>query len=438
MTRFKWAEAGRDLGASLDHVHAIVVLGADPDATTEVALGIGRAQAARRRVAVGDLFGDAPPIERLLTGDDPHGLVDSFVYGVSLNRIARPVLGEENLFVMPGGSEPPEYEEMLPNPRWGRLASGFREVGALLILAAPAHAPSVHALVKQTDGAVVVGEMVPPQLPVAQVLATVRTPRQAGDTPPAAAAPLPDRRDRRRRLGRTLAGVGLASALAASGIWFAMGPMSRSGQRPVQIPRDSSVARAAQILPIADSTPPDSVMLDTTGTPVAARPEAVNPADSARAAAFAIELVALNTAAGAILKLQEQGGAVPAATMAPVLVDGGRWYRVVGGAFADRRGADSLLAALRSGRRVEDRTGQVVRLPLAFLLRGGAPADSVRPLVAEYARRGLPAYALRQPDGRINLYAGAFASPDEALLLTDLLTASGLTPTLAYRTGRSF
>ncbi|MHB0949025.1 MAG: hypothetical protein ACYC4J_08195 [Gemmatimonadaceae bacterium] len=124
--------------------------------------------------------------------------------------------------------------------------------------------------------------------------------------------------------------------------------------------------------------------------------------------------------------------------MAPILVDGGRWYGVVGGAFADRRGADSLLASMRTEGRIDERTGQVVRLPLAFLLQSGLAADSARSLVTGFAARGIPAYALRQPDGRVNVYAGAFATADEAVLLADLMAAAGLVPTLAYRIGRSF
>ena len=86
---FDWEDAGARLGSELDHHHAIVVLGDDVVATAEVALGIGRAQSTRRRVAVCDLLGEAPPIQALVESDDLHGIVDSFTYGVSLNRIAR-------------------------------------------------------------------------------------------------------------------------------------------------------------------------------------------------------------------------------------------------------------------------------------------------------------------------------------------------------------
>ena len=80
-----WTEEGRRIGVTLDAFHAVIVVGIDPVATAETALGIARVQAVHRRVAVGDLLGEAPPLQALVSGDDPHGLVDSFLFGVSLS-----------------------------------------------------------------------------------------------------------------------------------------------------------------------------------------------------------------------------------------------------------------------------------------------------------------------------------------------------------------
>ncbi|HVX40589.1 MAG TPA: hypothetical protein VHB25_13545, partial [Gemmatimonadaceae bacterium] len=186
---FDWEAAGRELGATLDAVNALVVIGIDPVATGRVAIGIGRAQAPTRRVAVGDLFAESPPIQELVTSDDPHGLVDSFLYGVSLSRIAYEVPDAGQLYVMPSGTEPPSYDEILPNPRWHRLAAGFREVGALLVLATPANAERIEQLVEATDGAILVGEAGPRKLPVARVIGTVREPRPEAEPTEATAGP---------------------------------------------------------------------------------------------------------------------------------------------------------------------------------------------------------------------------------------------------------
>ena len=123
-----------------------------------VALGIGEAQAANRRVVVADLVGDITALTRLVSSEDPHGLSDSFLYGVSLNRVAHPVSGVDNLFVLPSGTEPIVTEEIFRSDRWRRLASGFREVGALLLLVAPLDAPGLETLASMMDGVVRVGD----------------------------------------------------------------------------------------------------------------------------------------------------------------------------------------------------------------------------------------------------------------------------------------
>src|SRR3954465_4021683 len=150
---FDWEAAGEELGDTLSSYHMVVVAGLDSVTTGQVAVGIARAQSLVRCVAVGDLFGESPPIRELIQTDDPHGIVDSFLYGVSLSRIAYPVAGAGQLFAMQSGTEPPVYEEILANPRWNRLCGGFREADALLVLAVPANAPRLEDLVAASDGA---------------------------------------------------------------------------------------------------------------------------------------------------------------------------------------------------------------------------------------------------------------------------------------------
>lgn len=55
---------------------------------------------------------------------------------MSLNKIARPMRDAENVFVMPSGTEPVDHESVYANDRWRRLAAGFHQVGALLIVVA--------------------------------------------------------------------------------------------------------------------------------------------------------------------------------------------------------------------------------------------------------------------------------------------------------------
>lgn len=439
---FDWKAAGARLGSELDQHHAIVVLGDDPVATADAALGIGRAQASRRRVAVCDLLGEAPPIQSLVTGDDLHGIVDSFTYGVSLNRIAREAPGTPGMFIMPTGTEPVDAEEIFPNPRWRRLASGFREMGALLVLAARADAPAVEQLVAQLDGAVLVGETVPKRLPVAAVISSIRepvdaAPAQSGlvDVPVDFTAVDPES-GRTSRLAQVLKGTAAVLAISALGVWFAMRPFDSSSQRPTRPPQEPQPVDS--VLAAANRGSPAGGAGVTAGDSTLEVPVVANPADSARATAWAVELLATNTAAGAAARVREEGDDLPAGTFAAALVDGAEWYKVMAGAYPTSALADSLLQLLRREGELDERSGSVVRLPYAFLVHSEVQDSSVQGLLNAYRDLGQPVYALRQDDGTMKVYAGAFESPEQAALLVGSLRAAGITPTLVYRTGRIF
>ena len=58
--------------------------------------------------------------------------------------------------------------------------------------------------------------------------------------------------------------------------------------------------------------------------------------------------------------------------------------------------------------------------------------------LAALSTRGIMAYALRQTDGSVSVYTGAFESPTQASALRIPLRAVGVAPVLAYRTGRGF
>jgi hypothetical protein len=439
---FDWEGAGQRLGESFDGYHAVVVAGNDPIITGRVAIGIGRAQAKHRRAAVGDLFAESQPIQDLVRSDDPHGLVDSFLYGVSLNRIAHAVPGAGELFVMPSGTEPPNYEEMLAHPRWLRVAVGFEEVGALLVLAVPASAPSLAELIDSTDGVVFVGPATVADVPATSVLGTIEAPRTraevaAADGPiprPAVPARVAARQPRWR--AASFAGLGISVTIAAIAAWLAYRPLAGGPQRLGPKPGSTKAAKQPTV-----AMTPESMARDTaidTGSLQVETPEVGNPEDSAQAAAFGVELLAANTQAGAILKLQKDGKTLPAATFAPALIQGAQWYKVIAGAFKDRVGADSLLEALRRRKVLDSGNGAVVNLPLAFLIDSGVPASAVPGMVSMYADRGQPVYALRQANGSAWLLIGAFQSPQQSLLYASSLRASGITPVLVYRKGRSF
>jgi hypothetical protein len=117
---------------------------------------------------------------------------------------------------------------------------------------------------------------------------------------------------------------------------------------------------------------------------------------------------------------------------------GARWFLVVGGAYATRREAEAMLATLRTTRDPDADPVSVVAVPYAFLVHERVAARDAARLVGQLVERGHPAYALRQANGTVNVYVGAFESPTQAALVAGSLESSGLTPTLAFRLGRVF
>ena len=72
-----------------------------------------------------------------------------------------------------------------------------------------------------------------------------------------------------------------------------------------------------------------------------------------------------------------------------------------------------------------------------MLLEDRVPRARAASRVAAFVSRGLPAYALLQPDGTARVYAGAFETPAQASLMASALTVADITPVVVFRTGRA-
>ena len=410
-----------------------MVVGADSGAAALVAVGLARAQAERRRVVIGDLVGDLEALESMIPRHDHHGLSDSFNYGISLNRIGYPVEAGGNLFIMPSGSEPVATEQIIGNPRWQRLVAGFREVGALLILIAEPSAPALERLIPVTDGAFLVGDTRlespshviararprgPRRLPPAEAERPVLSPVTRSESP---AGPSPDREGPSApRIGLFIgAALGLVALLLAALLFARFADVGTPTDSPPIVSEPVAPARAV-VGPAADPPPPVE-----------------NPQDSARAAAYAIIIVAANTAAGAEANL-ERVMDLPAATAAPSIDGGALWYKVFVGAFSNRADAEAFRYSLRVAGRADESVERIAALPFAFLVAESVAPDSIVSRRTAYLGQGVPTYALVQPDGAARLFAGAFATPEQAMHLAPVLRAAGIQPRIVYRTGRSF
>jgi hypothetical protein len=143
-----------------------------------------------------------------------------------------------------------------------------------------------------------------------------------------------------------------------------------------------------------------------------------------------------NTKSGAILDLFGRFSRLPVATYG--MESPSRFYLLLVGAFPTRAAADSMLARMRGGGTIGMGFGSVDHSPLAFLVDSALPPRAVPPRLTRYAARGLPIYALRQQNGTVTLYFGAYANAEQASLAVPQLRAAGIRPLLVYRTGRVF
>ena len=469
-----WEALGAEASAAVEGAHAILVTGSDPIATARAAIGIGQVQSRSRRVAIGDLIGDVEPLLRLVTGDDPHGIVDSFLYGVSLNKIARQVDADGMLFVMPSGTEPNVTPDIMRNERWSRLAAGFREVGALLVLVAASEADGVRELAAMLDGVVIVGDAPSmSSLPSHALLGRIESPvaapdvREVADEEPVVAVddaepttpaevpvipqpqspvlvPWHDAPGKRLVASQEGRSVPVPALIAAAlvlllGLWFMLG---RPGL-PKATPAASTVSDTIGIaddVRAADDTVVDAGSEDTLGTIALSAVRIANPQDSARAVPYGVVLVATNDEAQALARWADLGLRLPAGTVTMVNNRGeqGRLFQVQAGAFTTAQQADSLLAALRSDRRLGATAGSVSATPYAIVLEPSVSQSAARAIANAYGQRQIAAYPLLQPDNSAVIYVGAFETPDQAAPLLNVLSRKGVRVALHYRTGRGF
>ena len=408
------------MAGALQDVAAAIITGPDPEAAAEVAMAIAAVHAGERRVAIADLVGG---IERLSPISDAMGLLECLRDGEPISDIARPLTADGAIFALPSGRGPIAERWVYESARWIRLVGGFREADALLLLITPPHAPGLETLIARVDGVVAV-DLPPTQVREWPLIATVDRPEL--ELPPIPVTPRDAARVRPPRARRRVLWAALPLVILAAGTWFWY---RDTGARAVERRAQSARADAARA-PLAP--PPEELRIDL--GPI------VNPADSAIAARFAVELVAANTLTSANSRLAALEGETPASTVAPVLLGGGgrTWYRAIVGAWQTRERAASWLSDARARGALGDEAGRVVEVPLALQLGAVTNVPAAREMIAAWEARGISAYALTQEQGRIRVYAGAFESPAQAVVLVMMLRELGAEPQLAYRIGRSF
>ena len=421
-----WADEGTRVASALNEVAAAIVTGRDPAAAAAVALGIARAHAPERRVAVADLVGGLAPLTPL---DEQPGLLECLRDGEPISGIGQPLPGSPEVYVLPSGRGPIAERWVFESARWERLVAGFREVDALLLLVAPAGAPGLSALIERVDGVVAV-DLPPTEVRAWPLLATVDHPEPElppipvrRPPPESALAAAPARKGGRGRY--ILAALAMIAVSVAGGAWWLR-------NRPQPAPVEVAVVDS---IPVDTSPlPAEAPIVEVTLGPL------VNPADSAIAAGFAVELVAANTLPSANSRLTSLTDPAPAMTIAPVVIGTASrpWFRALVGAWTQRREAEAWLASQRATGVMGATAGRVVTVPYALLLEDSLAVRETAAAVSRWESAGIRAYGLLQDDGRVRVFAGAFESASQAGWLASMLRDTGATPLLAYRTGRAF
>jgi len=489
-----WEAEGHRHAAELDGCAGAVIIGERPTTAAEVALGIARVQARRRRVAVADTVGELGPLEDLVPMDAPYGLVDSFFYGVSLQKIAYTVDPAKNLMIFPSGAAPIDHEALLGSDRWLKLLEGFRAAEGLLLVVAPAESSALSSIIEVMDGVVLVGNVA--AAPGTRVLAHARLPVIPARPTPVTSTPIsvaqvarepflppapppPPAQPPHSYSPDTPSPEPDAFAEAADAA-AADGPhVEREGETALVPPWAREDAFNAPAAPPpgtaktfsfwatiivgaivgaalitwattamlsrgnADSFSTDSARAVAHGAgAVLAKSggDSVPSAFAADSAPYSVVVADVSSATGANSELDlESSRGFPAVTYAPYArKDGGLSYTILTGALRDSATADSLLRAVRAKGYKNASAAHIVRLPYAVQIQTGVSPDQASMFVHAYVNKGLPLYPLVQSDGSATLYAGAFRTAEQALPLVTRFLANGDKPTVTLRTGRAF
>lgn len=448
-----WADEGRRSAPQLSDVAAAVVIGRDAEAAAAVALGLAKACAGERRVAVADLIGGVALLTPL---DDQPGLLECLRDGTPVSEIGQSLADTPDVYLLPAGRGPIAERWVFESARWERLVGGFREVDALLLLVAQAGAPGLERLIERVDGVVAV-DLPPAVLRTLPLIATIDHPEP--ELPPLPGTPAPGSlpavpaAPRRRLRGRYV--IGAALLLLAAGIGLrgpitgvatqvvrALGGTASTADTLAALSGDTVGGALGGAAAAGAAGPADSLAATVGMAPDAldfALGPIVNPDDSAAALRFSVELVAANSLSGANSGLTSRGDPYPIPTVAPVLLGSAPtvWYRAMVGAWATKAEAEAWLERERALGLVRSNVGRVVETPWALQLFEG-PREEALVQTAQLDREDVRVYVLETTDGRVRLMAGAFESASQALWFAAQLHGRGLTPQLAYRTGRTF
>jgi uncharacterized MAPEG superfamily protein len=108
-----------------------------------------------RRTYLCDLALESPELHEALDVTNQEGVSDVLLYGASPRHVARRI--DENLYLASAGTVTAAPDAVRSSPRWDALVDAFQEAGALLLLYVPAGVPGVEAVLARADAVVALG-----------------------------------------------------------------------------------------------------------------------------------------------------------------------------------------------------------------------------------------------------------------------------------------
>lgn len=387
---------------------------------------IARSAAGARRVAFVDLCTQAPR----LGPPGPAGITDAFLLGSSLSDVVREV--SPNLYLIGSGTPPDTPRALWGHARWARLARGFREEGALLLLLVPGEAlavlpvkPDVVLALAAED----VATAVDAGIEIDRVVVLQQEPSRRPSTPrgpPPAPAPRRVRpsflvrlsrpalqlgrvmRERERRgTGVAIAAVvtaALGLAVAAAFFW------PHGAATPARAPGSPASSPATPTTNDVHTDPGDSLF-------------------------YSVQVAAFQSAVQALEAARDYASTGLTPIVAPVrLGRQGVWHRLLVGTLADPTAAQRQLAAIWRAGLLERPNGSILRTPYALRVGLYADAAAAAADAAALRERGIGGYIVETSRGA-ELLVGAFESPEQADLTDSMLTAGGRSGTLVNRAG---
>jgi hypothetical protein len=427
---------------------AVLLLAAGDDRawSAQAALGVAAAWARGQRVVLVDLDLDDARLHEHAGVENRDGIVDVFLYGVSLARSAQPVR-DRGFYLIPSGTYTPDVEDLYRHPRWNKLLSGLRDTGAALLLYVRADAPDVPALGAWAREVIVLGDdggawaqQLPPHWTVRAVLVPgdgappaaggsggpeisivpidAAYEREEDDALPIAAAVAP----RRRRWWVTpMLALALLAVLAAGATYAALTQWPEIFGRAEPVPAATGSANPVQ--------------------PVV-RPPPAQPAGEP--APYAVRTQAFSTLAAAWEQAAENRRRVADVDfyVSTEEIQRHLYYKVLAGLLTDTAAANALGARLVQGRVVDtdDAAGgaSLIQLvPLSFELGALPTREAAAQRVDSLYTRQIPAYAAEVPysDGstRWHIYAGAFRDSASADVMRQSLAEQNVSARLVER-----